>query len=98
MLLRGAALAFLLASLTSCAGKEIVRTQTVEVKVPVTVPVDERLTNVAPEPKVPAGQLVNDDMAEVIKALQAWGRGLAKQLREIAGLGTNDQHTSRPGN
>lgn len=101
MLLRGAALACLLASLTSCAGKTVVRTETVEVKVPVTVPVEARLTKVPPEPKVPAGTLINDDLVEAIKALQAWGRGLAKQLGEIAGLvpaeGADGQHAGRPG-
>ncbi len=86
MLLRGAALACLLASQTSCAGKTVVRTETVEAKVPVIVSVDERLTKAAAEPKVPAGQLTNDDLVETIKALQAWGRGMVKQLVEIAGL------------
>jgi hypothetical protein len=67
----------------------------------VTVPVEKRLTDVPAEPKVPAGTLTNDDLVEAIKALQAWGRGLAKQLGEIAGLvpaeGVDVEHASRPG-
>jgi hypothetical protein len=87
MLLRGAALACLLASLTSCASEApIVRTQTVTVEKPVIVAVDPKLTTVTPEPALPARELTNDDLAAAIKALQAWGRGLAGQLREIAGL------------
>lgn len=72
--------------LTSCAAKEIVRTETVTVEVPVVVGVREDLTRVPPEPQLPPGDLVNDDLAQAIEALRAWGRGMAKQLREIAGL------------
>lgn len=102
MLLRGAALACLLASLTSCASKPpIVRTETVTVETPVIVGVPAELTRAPAEPQVPAGELTNDDLAGVIKALQAWGRGLVGQLREIAGLvpeSGDGQHADRPGN
>lgn len=86
MLLRGAVLACLLASLASCANKPIVRTETVEVKVPVVVGVPATLTAVRPEPTLPAGEVTNDDMVQLIDALKAWGRGMVGQLREIAGL------------
>ena len=95
MLLRGAAIACLLASLTSCAAKApIVRTETVTVETPVIVGVPAELTRVAPEPKLPPGELTNDDLAGVVKALQAWGRGLAGQLREIAGLAPEHEGTA----
>lgn len=86
MLQRGGALACLLALLTSCASKPVVRTETVEVKVPVIVGVPAKLTRVPSEPRLPAGEVTNDGLAEYVDALRAWGRGLAGQLREIAGL------------
>ena len=85
MLRRGAALACLLVSLTSCANKPIVRTETVEVKMPVIVEVPRELTRTAPEPQLPA-DATNDDLADYVDALKAWGRGMVKQLQEIAGL------------
>ncbi len=86
MLLHGAALACLLVSLSSCASKPVVRTETVEVKVPVLVALDKKLTAVPVEPQLPAGELENDDLAVLIDELRAWGRGLAGKLRKIEGL------------
>ncbi len=86
MLLHGAALACLLVSLSSCASKPVVRTETVEVKVPVLVALDKKLTAVPAEPQLPAGELENDDLAVLIDELRAWGRGLAGKLRKIEGL------------
>lgn len=84
---RGLALACLLLSLTACASKpQTVRTETVTVERPVIVAVPARLTEVPAEPKVPAGELLNEDLADHVDALRAWGRGMARQLREIAGL------------
>lgn len=92
MLRCGAALVFLMPWLTSCAssGKPIVRTETVEVAVPVIVAVPRELTSVPPEPVLPAGPLVNEDLANDRDAWQSWGRGLACQLWRIAGLGGGD--------
>lgn len=84
----------LVALLTSCASKSTVRTETVEVAVPVIVAVPSELTDVPAEPVLPAGVLVNDDLANDRDAWRAWGRELAKKLREIATLGVGDE--SRP--
>ena len=86
-LLHGGALAFLIPLLVACAAsKPVVRTETVTVDRPVIVAVPAELTRVAPEPVLPAGPITNDDLADTIKRLQAWGRGLAGQLRKIGGL------------
>lgn len=53
---------------------------------PVITPVPAELTRVPPEPKLPAGEVTNEDLAELIEQLRAWGRGMAGQLREISGL------------
>lgn len=90
------ALACILLSLTSCASKPAVRTETVEVAVPVIVAVPGDLTEVSAEPVLPDGEIVNDDLVEYIEALRAWGRGLAGKLREIDGLapGGDDENAS----
>lgn len=86
-LLRGAALSCLLLSLGACASNEpLIRTETVEVKVPVLVRLDPKLTAVPPEPDLPAGAATNDDLSNLVDALRAWGRGLAGKLREIEKL------------
>lgn len=82
----GAACLFLVGSLTSCASKPIVRTETVEVERPVIVGVPAELTRTPPEPQLPVGAISNDDLADYVDALKAWGRGMVKQLQEIAGL------------
>jgi hypothetical protein len=88
---RGLVLACLLLSLTSCANKpQNVRTETVEVAVPVIVGVPDALTEVPAEPVLPAGELTNADVADHLDALRAWGRGLAGKLREIAGLDVDE--------
>ena len=75
----------LLLPLTSC-GKAILRTETVDVEKPVIVPVPPTLTHVDPEPALPPGELTNDDLADMIDRLRAWGRGLAGKLRQIQSL------------
>ena len=60
--LSGAAPLFLLLSLTACAGKPLVRTETVYVDRPVSVAVDARLTAGVPEAVLPA-RAKNDDLA-----------------------------------
>lgn len=59
-------------------------------------PLDPRLTKAAPEPKAPPAKCVSPtgkgkvpcgkDVANYIDALRLWGRGMVKQLLEIAGL------------
>lgn len=72
-----------------------VRTQTIEVKVPVTVPLDVGLTSVPAEPGPPPPKCVdahgfttvcNRDTLDYIDALRAWGRALAGKLTSIADL------------
>ena len=89
---RGLLLPFLLA-FTACSSSRgpLVRTETVEVKVPAPVQVSATLTAVPVEPAAPApacvdrGQptLCNEQAASWLSDLRAWGRGLAEQLRAI---------------
>lgn len=89
--LSGAALLCLAGSLTACKTCEpIVRTETVEVKVPVLVALDPKLTAVEAEPKLPTGRITNADLVDDRDAWRAWGRGLAGKLREIEGLQPKD--------
>lgn len=64
----------------------LTRTETVEVKVPVLVRLDPKLTERPAEPRLKAGPVTNDDLANLIDELRAWGRGLAGKLREIQKL------------
>ena len=73
--------------LPACASKPVVRTETVEVKVPVITPVPAELTRVQPEPTLPAGEVTNEDLVELIGQLRAWGRDANARLRKIAELG-----------
>lgn len=73
--------------LIGCATKPIIRTETVEVKVPVITPVPAELTRVQPEPALPAGEVTNEDLVELIGQLRAWGRDANARLRKIAELG-----------
>lgn len=63
-LLSGAALSCLTASLLGCAGKPLVRTETVEVDRPVVVALDARLTAPVDDAPIPA-RLTNDGLAGV---------------------------------
>ena len=81
----GAVSACLLLSLAACASKPIVRTETVEVKVPTIVTVPAEMTRVPAEPTLPA-DATNGDLVEYADALRAWGRELAGKLRKIGGL------------
>jgi hypothetical protein len=66
------------------------------VKVPAYKALDHKLTDVAAEPGNPPRKckdyrtdkptVCNEDTMRYIDALRAWGRSLASQLREIAGL------------
>lgn len=66
--------------------KPLTRTETVEVKVPVLVRLDPKLTARPAEPRLKAGPVTNDDLANLIDELRAWGRGLAGKLEKIEGL------------
>lgn len=88
-LLLGGALACPIALLPACATKPIVRTETVEVKVPVIVPVPAELTRPAREPKLPDGEITNEDMAEFAEQLKAALRDANSRLRKIAELGNS---------
>lgn len=73
--------------LGACASREpLIRTETVEVKVPTYVALDKKLTAVPDEPDLPAGPVTNDDVASLVDALRAWGRDMAGKLREIEKL------------
>lgn len=50
------------------------------------VALPSELMRVPAEPVLTAGEITNDDAADYIDAVKVWGRGLAAQLREIAGL------------
>ncbi|MDQ8050708.1 hypothetical protein [Luteibacter sp.] len=87
LLLRGAALLSLPLLCVACKTCEpVVRTETVEVKVPVLVRLDPKLTARPAEPRLKAGPVTNDDLANLIDELRAWGRGLAGKLAKIEGL------------
>lgn len=87
-------MACLLMSLMAC-GRELVRTETVEVEVPAVQPLDPVLTTVAAEPAPPPrhcrdasgrATVCNRHLVDAYEAVRAWGRGLADQVRKIAGL------------
>jgi hypothetical protein len=85
LLLRGALPAFLILSCGACATKPSVRTETVEVKVPVYVPVPAELTREVAAPVLPAAA-TNGDLADYADALRAALNAANAKLREIAGL------------
>lgn len=87
LLLLGGALAFHALSLTACANKPIVKTETVEVERPVIVDVPAELTRQEPEPRLPDGELTNDDLADMIERLRAWGRLGWCRVEQVANLG-----------
>ena len=86
----------LLLWLTASCAKPLVRTETVEVQVPVVVALDPALTTPAPEPALPRractdpangkATLCNGTLPDYVDALRAWGRGLEAQLAAILAL------------
>lgn len=80
----------LILSCGACATKPIVRTETVEVKVPVYVAIDQRLTTQEAEPKLAGNVVTNDDLAAYVDALKAWGRAAYGKLAKIAELQPQD--------
>lgn len=88
----GLLLLFLPLSIAACSAKgPQVRTEVVEVKVPVFVALPDALTEPAAEPSAPLpacvdrGQptLCNDQLVSWLEDLQLWGRGIAGQLRDV---------------
>ena len=95
VLRRGAASVCLTLLLASCAGTAV-RTETVVVEKPVIVSVPADLTRIPPEPTLPAGPLTNEDIVQHVDDLRAWGRSMAEQLRQVAGLGKEGGDEPRP--
>jgi len=90
-------LAGLLLSLTACSGqRQIVRTETVEVKVPVYVPLPGALTALDAEPPPPPRRctdpqaglptVCNKDAADYLEAVRAWGRAGWGRVADIGKL------------
>lgn len=103
MLQRGAAVLCLLLSLTACASRPAVRTETVEVRVPVVVSVPDELVAQEPEPRaerLPPGQtscppgappaLANCDLLDLIDRLKAWGRQGWCRVERVGNLGPRE--------
>lgn len=53
---------------------------------PVYKRLDPKLTARPAEPRLKAGPVTNEDLANLIDELRAWGRGLAGKLEKIEGL------------
>jgi hypothetical protein len=85
LLARGPLCACLLLSLPGCATKPSVRVETVEVKVPVYVPLPAELTATVREPVLPA-DATNGQLADYADALRAALNAANAKLREVAGL------------
>ena len=80
-------------SLTSCSpDNQLIRTETVEVQVPVTVPLDKAMTRRTAEPASPdrkckdangVRSVCGEDLASYVIALRRWGRAMYNQLGAI---------------
>jgi len=80
----GALLACLMLSLTACgATRQIVKTETVEVKVPVYVPLPRAMTEEEAEPAVPAAGATTEALVQYLEDVRAWGRRGWGKVREI---------------
>ena len=75
---RGLVLASLTLSLTACAGKNPVKPEAVEVRVPVYVRLPAELTEPVSEPALPTGPVTNADLAD-------WADALREALRHANG-------------
>lgn len=101
----GLLLLCLAVSLTGCSGRSEVIRETVEKRVPVYVAMPEEVTADVPEPAAPElrcmdrgrATLCNDDLAEWIEQLRAWGNGLRGQLAKVRDLQAKEvDETARP--
>lgn len=80
---RGHALACLLLLLTACASNPIIETRTVEVAVPIHVPLPAELLAPVAAQDLPAGEITNEDLADLIERLRATVDALNHRLRLI---------------
>lgn len=69
----GLMLLCLLPLLTACGGRQIVRPEPVEIRVPVTVAVPAEILQQVEAPALPDGTVTNEDMAQWAEELRAWG-------------------------
>lgn len=83
--LNSLALSSILLSLTAC-GSAPVRTETVEVKVPVYVALPKELTATKEPPGLPAGPVTVGGLTEGYAELQTWAYAAWDQLKKIAAL------------
>lgn len=93
-LLIGLAALCLLPSLTGCASKPAVRTETVEVKVPVTVSVPDELVEQEAEPRLAPDPVLGEDLADFVERLKAWGRQGWCRVERIGNLGPREDATA----
>lgn len=77
----------------ACASKPAVRTETVEVKVPVIVSVPDALVEQEPEPQLPPDPVFGEDLADFIERLKAWGRQGWCRVERIGNLGPREDAT-----
>lgn len=85
-LLCGLASASLLLLLTACAPQTIVKPERVEVRVPVYVPINPALTRPVAIPMLPAGDVINDDLADLAAQRGAAIEAANAQLAQIRKL------------
>ncbi len=77
---------YLLLSLSGCEPAQVVKTETVEVKVPVYVPLPERLTRSAPIPVLTVQNPTNEDGQAVCERRRDGMSLLNEQLAKIRAL------------
>ena len=90
----GLLLLCLVGSLIGCSGRVEVVRETVEVAVPVRVPLPAELLVIDPEPEPPElacldrgrPTLCNEDLAEWLEQLRAWGEAGWSRVRKVAEL------------
>ena len=81
----GLVLASLMLCLPAC-GSNPTKVETVTVEKPVIVGVPDALTQQEPEPVLKPDPVTNEDVADYVERLKAWGRAAYKKLEKIAGL------------
>lgn len=96
MLRCGLASAFLTLWLTGCATDPVVRTQTVEVRVPVLTPLPAGMIADREPPVLPAGTVTNEDVAEFVEGMQCTVWLLRVQLWSIRAAQPGAQPESEP--
>lgn len=84
--MRGCALLCLALWLTGCAPRQVVRTETVEVKVPVHVALPAELTTPVDEPDLPAGPVAGQDVSDLVTALRVALRLANAKIQTIGAM------------